>query len=115
MLRHIKCSPPTVEEELPLPGLRDTDRFLAVCGDPLPRGVEDVDDLPLLLLPAPLSVLLGRLGEIFGPAWFPPRGKFNRGNRGNGRVELVQVLGIENLQTVFPLPISRSKLVLFTR
>ena len=112
MLRHIKCSPPTVEEELPLLGLRDTDRFLTVCGDPLPLGVEGVDDLPLLLLPAPLSVLLGRLGEIFGPALCPPRGKFNRGN---GKVELVQVLGIENLQTVFPFPISRSKLVLFTR
>ena len=112
MLRHIKCSPPTVEEELPLLGLRDTDRFLAVCGDPLPLGVEGVDDLPLLLLPAPLAVLLGRLGEIFGPAWYPPRGNFNRGN---SRVELVQVLGIENLQTVFPLPIGRSKLVLITR
>ena len=101
-----------MEEELPLPGLRDTDRFLAVCGDPLPLGVEGVDDFPLLLLPAPLAVLLGRLGEIFRSAWYPPRGKFNKGN---GRVELVQVLGIENLQTVFPLPIGRSKLVLFTR
>ena len=101
-----------VEEEHPLLGLRDTDRFLAVCGDPLSLGVEGVDDFPLLLLPAPLAVLLGRLGEIFGSAWYPPRGKFNKGN---GRVELVQVLGIENLQTVFPLPIGRSKLVLFTR
>ena len=64
----MKWSPPTVEEEHPLLGLPDTDRFLAVWSDPLSLFVEGVDDFSLLLLPAPLAVGLGRLGEIFGSA-----------------------------------------------
>ena len=48
--------------------------------------------------------------EITEAKWDPPPGKLNRGN---GREGLVQVLSIENLHTAIPLPIGRSKHVLY--